>query len=63
MALSIAHAFSLEAVNTRTWKRQSGKVTKVIDDNEVQVEIAENVKIRVVRHTISQVLTKSEPAG
>ena len=40
-----------------------GKVTKVVDDNEVQVEIADNVKVRVVRATITQVLNKSEPAS
>lgn len=39
-----------------------GKVTKVIDDNEVQVEIAENTRVRVVRSTISDVRSKTEPA-
>lgn len=40
-----------------------GTVTKVISDSEVQVEIAENVKIRVVKGTISEVLSKPEPAN
>ena len=42
-----------------------GKVTKVKEDdaNEVEVEIAENVKVRVVRNTITQVLSKTEPAS
>ena len=42
-----------------------GKVTKVKEDdaNEVEVEIADNVKVRVVRNTISQVLSKTEPAS
>ena len=40
-----------------------GTVTKVVGDNELQVEIAENVRIRVVRATISEVLQKSEPAN
>ena len=40
-----------------------GKIAKVKDDNEVEVEIAENVRIRVVRSTISQVLNKTEPAS
>ena len=40
-----------------------GTVTKVLGDNELQVEIAENVRIRVVRSTISEVLQKSEPAN
>lgn len=39
-----------------------GKVTKVVDDNEVQLEISEGVRIKVVRGTISEVRTKSEPA-
>ena len=41
-----------------------GKVTRVKDEeNEVEVEIAENVKVRVVRNTITQVLSKTEPAS
>lgn len=39
-----------------------GKVAKVKDDNEVDVEIADGVKVRVVRSTIAQVLNKTEPA-
>ena len=40
-----------------------GKVTKVKDDNEVEVELAEGVKVRVVQSTISQVISKTEPAN
>jgi preprotein translocase subunit YajC len=40
-----------------------GRVTKVSDD-EAEVEIAQGVKIRVVKSTISQVLTSSaKPAN
>jgi preprotein translocase subunit YajC len=39
-----------------------GKVTKIVDDNEVQVEIGENVKVRVLRGGIHDVRTKGEPA-
>jgi preprotein translocase subunit YajC len=39
-----------------------GKVTKVKDDGELEVELAENVKVRVVQSTIAQVLSKTEPA-
>jgi preprotein translocase subunit YajC len=39
----------------------SGKVTKVIDDNELEVEIAEGVKIRAVRSYIAEVRVKGEP--
>jgi preprotein translocase subunit YajC len=40
-----------------------GKVTKVVDDGEVKVEIATGTEVRVVRHTIQQVLTKTDPAS
>lgn len=39
-----------------------GKVSKVKDDSEIEVELAEGVKVRVVRATIAQVLSKTEPA-
>lgn len=40
-----------------------GKVAKVKDENEIEVEIAEGVKVRVVKATITQVLNKTEPAA
>jgi preprotein translocase subunit YajC len=40
-----------------------GTVAKVINDNEVAVDIAENTRVRVVRSTITQVLAKTEPAA
>ena len=40
-----------------------GKVTKVKDDNELEVELAEGVKVRVVQSTIAQVISKTEPAA
>lgn len=40
-----------------------GKVVKVQEDGMVEVEIAEGIKVKVVRHTISQVLNKTEPAA
>lgn len=39
-----------------------GKVSKVKDEHEVEVELAEGVKVRVVRGTIAQVISKTEPA-
>lgn len=39
-----------------------GKVTKVKEDNELEVELAEGIKVRVVQSTIAQVLNKTEPA-
>ncbi len=40
-----------------------GKVVKVKDEGELEVEIADGVKIRVVQTTIAQVLNKTEPAA
>ena len=39
-----------------------GTVAKVVDDNEVQVDLAENVRVKVLRHTIQDVVSKTEPA-
>ena len=38
-----------------------GKVHKVVDDNEIILEIAENVRIRGVKSSISEVRTRGEP--
>jgi preprotein translocase subunit YajC len=40
-----------------------GKVSKVKDDGELEIEIADNVRVRVMRATIVQVLSKTEPAA
>jgi preprotein translocase subunit YajC len=37
-----------------------GSVIKVLDENEVQVEIAEGVRVRVMRSMISNVLNKGD---
>ena len=39
-----------------------GKVAKVKENNELDVEIADGVKVRVVQSTIAQVMSKTEPA-
>ena len=39
-----------------------GKVVQVRDPGELEVEIAEGVKVRVVQSTIAQVTSKTEPA-
>ena len=39
-----------------------GKVVKVKEDNELEVELAEGIKVRVVQSTIATVLSKTEPA-
>ncbi len=39
-----------------------GKIAKVIDDKEVMVDLAEDVQVRLVKHAISEVRSKPEPA-
>jgi preprotein translocase subunit YajC len=39
-----------------------GKVTKVGAENEIEVEIATGVKVKVIQSTIQTVLNKTEPA-
>ncbi len=39
-----------------------GKVVKVKDDGEIEVEIADGVKVRIVQSTIATVVSKTEPA-
>ncbi len=39
-----------------------GKVTKVKDDVEIEVEIADNTRVRVIKSTVSEVRAKGEAA-
>ena len=38
-----------------------GKVAKVVDDHEVIIEVAENVRMRFQKNAIAEVRTKGEP--
>jgi preprotein translocase subunit YajC len=38
-----------------------GKVTKVVDDEQIEVEIADGVRVRQVRSMVQGVRTKGEP--
>ena len=40
-----------------------GKVTKVVDDNEVELQIAEGVRVRAMRSLIAEVRAKAEPVA
>ena len=40
-----------------------GTVTKVIDDHELTVEIADGVRVRVQRSTIAAIVSKTEPVS
>lgn len=39
-----------------------GKISKVIDDAEIEVELSEGVRVRVVRGMVADVRAKGEPA-
>ncbi|MGB0439099.1 MAG: preprotein translocase subunit YajC [Paracoccaceae bacterium] len=39
-----------------------GKVTKVKEDNEIEIELAKDVRVRVVQSTIATVRSRTEPA-
>lgn len=39
-----------------------GKVTKVVDDEQVEIEIADGVRVRQARQLIQGVRSKGEPA-
>ena len=38
-----------------------GQVTRVVDERELMVEIADGVRVRVLRSMVSEILAKSEP--
>ena len=38
-----------------------GKVTKVIDDDQIEIEIADDVRIRQMRQMVADVRAKGEP--
>jgi preprotein translocase subunit YajC len=38
-----------------------GKISRVVDDNEIELEVAPNIKVRVARSMISDVRSKGEP--
>ncbi|MDE0944824.1 MAG: preprotein translocase subunit YajC [Alphaproteobacteria bacterium] len=40
-----------------------GKITKVIDETTVQIELAENVRVKVVTSTLTDVLNKGAPVS
>jgi len=40
-----------------------GRVTKLVDDEQIEIEIAQGVRVRQMRSMVSEVRTKGEPAG
>jgi preprotein translocase subunit YajC len=39
-----------------------GKVTKVVDDDQVEMEIADGVRVRQLKSMVTDVRAKGEPA-
>lgn len=37
-----------------------GKISRIIDEEKAELEIADNINVKIIRSTISQVLSKSE---
>jgi preprotein translocase subunit YajC len=40
-----------------------GRVTKLVDDEQIEIEIAPGVKVRQLRSMVNEVRTKGEPVG
>ena len=40
-----------------------GKVTKVVDDEQIEIEVADGVRVRQMRSMVSEVRAKSEPVS
>ena len=59
------HQEMVKNVRRGDWVVTSGgivaKVTKVTEDPEIEVEIADGVRVKLVRQMISEVRTKGEP--
>ncbi len=39
-----------------------GRITKVVDDTTIEIEIADNVRVRAAKQFVSELRSKSEPA-
>jgi len=40
-----------------------GKVTKVLNENEIEIELAEGVRVRALKGTLQNIVTRGEPAA
>jgi preprotein translocase subunit YajC len=38
-----------------------GKVSKIIDDEKAEVEIAANINVTIIKSTVTQIISKTEP--
>lgn len=40
-----------------------GKVTKVLNENEIEIELAEGVRVRALKGTLQNIVSRGEPAA
>ena len=40
-----------------------GQITKIVDENEVMVELSQGVEVRLVRSSVAQVISKTTSSG
>jgi preprotein translocase subunit YajC len=40
-----------------------GKVTKVLNDNEIEIELAEGMRVRALKGTLQNIVTRGEPTA
>jgi preprotein translocase subunit YajC len=40
-----------------------GKVTKVLNDSEIEIELAEGVRVRALKGTLQNIVSRGEPAA
>jgi len=40
-----------------------GKVTKLVDDDQIEIEIAQGVRVRQMRNMVTEVRAKGEPVA
>jgi preprotein translocase subunit YajC len=40
-----------------------GKVTKVLNDNEIEIELAEGMRVRALKGTLQNIVSRGEPAA
>jgi preprotein translocase subunit YajC len=38
-----------------------GKISKIIDDEKAEVEIAANINVTIIKSTVTQIISKTEP--
>ena len=63
LEVTAARHLDMESLKDPESKLSHSLATKVIDDGELEVEIAQNTKVRVMRAMVADVRVKGEPAA